>query len=191
MTDFLATLATESKILQKQYRKEISDMFYSDYFFLMNERTLRKWQFIMRDFMAFTNDVFDELFKKFASAESLFYSKAYENKQKTLFYKRLGFLVYSSEINGIEEGLLDTLLKKMTEGFKNSQKDSEMKAILLMLSRILMLRLSTLNLAEAMRKLWPHLLNEMVSVFDRGDEYSMLEDYKLAIEGVKLIELMS
>jgi hypothetical protein len=29
-----------------------------------------------------------------------------------------------------------------------------------------MLRLSTSALAEALRKLWPHLLNELVNVFD-------------------------
>lgn len=58
-----------------------------------------------------------------------------------------------------------------------------------MLSRILMLRLSTQTLAEALRKLWPHLLNELVQVFDvpQGEQH----DFYLSIEGIKLIELMS
>lgn len=54
----------------------------------------------------------------------------------------------------------------MTEGFKNTGKDREMTLQLFLLSRILMLRLSQSALAEALRKLWPHLLNELVNVFD-------------------------
>lgn len=52
-----------------------------------------------------------------------------------------------------------------------------------------MLRLSTSALAEALRKLWPHLLNELVNVFDvaQGSE----RDYLLQIEGMKIVELMS
>jgi hypothetical protein len=56
----------------------------------------------------------------------------------------------------------------MTEGFKNTSKDRELTIQLFLLSRILMLRLSTSALAEALRKLWPHLLNELVNVFDVG-----------------------
>ena len=35
-----------------------------------------------------------------------------------------------------------------------------------MLARILMLRLNEKQLEDALRKLWPHLLNELVGVFD-------------------------
>ena len=52
-----------------------------------------------------------------------------------------------------------------------------------------MLRLTSAQLAEALRKLWPHLLAELVSVFDvaPGDK----RDYRLTIEGIKIVELMS
>jgi hypothetical protein len=76
----------------------------------------------------------------------------------------------------------------MTEGFKNTSKDREFTIQLFLLSRILMLRLSTSALAEALRKLWPHLLNELVNVFD----CSLQErDLVLQIEGMKVVELMS
>lgn len=77
----------------------------------------------------------------------------------------------------------------MTEGFKNTSKDREFTIQLFLLSRILMLRLSTSALAEALRKLWPHLLNELVNVFDvsTGGE----RDLVLQIEGMKIVELMS
>ena len=85
------------------------------------------------------------------------------------------------------------MLKKMTEGFKDQAKsptkDGEMRMQLFLLSRIIMLRLTSTQLAEALRKLWPHLLAELVSVFDvqPGDK----RDYRLTIEGIKIVELMS
>ena len=44
--------------------------------------------------------------------------------------------------------------------------NTEMRIQLFLLCRILMLRLSPQKLEEAMRRLWPHLLSEMVSVFE-------------------------
>jgi len=52
-----------------------------------------------------------------------------------------------------------------------------------------MLRLSTQALADALRKLWPHLLNELVNVFDVPNYEN--RDYLLQIEGIKIVELMS
>ena len=49
-----------------------------------------------------------------------------------------------------------------------------------------MIRLETNALAEALRKLWPHLLNELVNVFD-----GKCVGYQLQIEGIKIVELMS
>lgn len=76
----------------------------------------------------------------------------------------------------------------MTEGFKNPQKEREMRIQLFLLSRIIMLRLPTDWLAGALKKLWPHLLAELVSVFD----VSIKErDYLLTVEAIKIVELMS
>lgn len=97
-------------------------------------------------------------------------------------------MVFSSNINSLGVTQLDLLLKKMTEGFKNANKDGEMTQQLFLLSRILMVRLETLQLAEALRKLWPHLLNELVNVFDCNGKKV---DYLLQIEGIKIVELMS
>lgn len=46
---------------------------------------------------------------------------------KSLTFKRLAFLVYSSKTDSFEDDALDALLKKMTEGFKNQDKNEEMK----------------------------------------------------------------
>ena len=77
----------------------------------------------------------------------------------------------------------------MTEGFKASNKDREMRMQLFLLSRIIMLRLTSTQLAEALRKLWPHLLAELVSVFDVPT--GQKRDYWLTIEAIKIVELMS
>jgi len=57
----------------------------------------------------------------------------------------------------------------MTEGFKLINKDTSMREQLFLLSRILMLRLPPQKLADDMRTLWPHLLSELVNVFDVPD----------------------
>ena len=54
----------------------------------------------------------------------------------------------------------------MADSFKKDNKQTEFILSLFLLSRILMLRLGTKKLAEALKKLWPHLLTELVSVFD-------------------------
>ena len=59
---------------------------------------------------------------------------------------------------------------------------------LFLLSRILMVRLEAASLADALRKLWPHLLAELVSVFDTSQND---RDFLLQIEGIKIVELMS
>jgi len=56
----------------------------------------------------------------------------------------------------------------MAEGFKDQKKDTDMQMQLFLLSRILMVRLPACKLAETMRKLWPHLLSELVTAFEAG-----------------------
>jgi hypothetical protein len=42
-----------------------------------------------------------------------------------------------------------------------------------------------------MRRLWPHLLSEMVSVFEKQPQNLDISNLQLTFEGLKLIELMS
>ena len=84
----------------------------------------------------------------------------------------------------------------MTLGFKIKGKDREIRKQLFLLSRIIMLRLTDNQLVEALRKLWPHLLAELVSVFDDQLAIGLGKTKKecdiwLIIEAVKVVELMS
>mgnify|MGYP006091951501 CR=1 FL=1 len=59
---------------------------------------------------------------------------------------------------------------------------------------MLLIRLSLQTLTEALRKLWPHLLNELISVFEaRTSEAGGTdrENTDLIIEAIKLVELLS
>ena len=103
LTDLLACLANESATLDKQFKGEVTQLFYQDSFFLMSERTLRKWQIIMRHYLNRNPELFEELLKQFRAAEGLFVSTKREVAQKSLTFKRLAFLVYSSNIDSFDE----------------------------------------------------------------------------------------
>lgn len=75
----------------------------------------------------------------------------------------------------------------MTDGFKTQDKEyKDIKIELLLLTRVLLLRLQNNTLGDALRRLWPHLLTELVNIFESKEQ-----DAQLYFEAIKLIELMS
>ncbi|CDW85800.1 n-terminal domain-containing protein [Stylonychia lemnae] len=187
ITDFFATIMDRAnQLLVKPYKREISELFYSDNFFQMSRRTLRKWCKIINHFILDQKDqVFEDLVYKWNTQAGLLTSKDFEIKQKCIALKRVAFLVFSGDQDQYDDKL-DLLLKKMTEGFKTNKKYSELRIQLFLLTRVLLLRLHSNSLADALRKLWPHLLNELVSIFEDAQS-----DCALTFEAIKTIELMS
>ena len=55
----------------------------------------------------------------------------------------------------------------------------------------MLIRLNFMSLTEALRKLWPHLLNELISVFEIKIDTMDKENVDLTIEAIKLVELLS
>jgi len=55
----------------------------------------------------------------------------------------------------------------------------------------MLIRLNKQTLTEALRKLWPHLLNELISVFEIKNEEMNRDNIDLTIEAIKLVELLS
>ena len=153
----------------------------------MSRRTLCKWCKIINHVISDSKDaVFDDLIYKWNTQAGLLTSKHFEIKQKCIALKRVSFLVFSGDIDQYDDKL-DILLKKMTEGFKTNKKYNSLRIELFLLTRVLLLRLSPNTLTDALRKLWPHLLNELVSIF----EDSQHSDVNLTFEAIKMIELMS
>lgn len=104
LTDLLACLAQgQSETLHKQFKGELTALFHQGSFFLMSERTLRKWQIIMGAYARDDVGLFEELLKQFRGAGGLFVSQERANAQRSLTFKRLAFLVYSSNIDSFDE----------------------------------------------------------------------------------------
>lgn len=76
----------------------------------------------------------------------------------------------------------------MVDSFKADDKAESFISSLFLLSRILMLRLSQKSLIEASKKFWPHLLAELVAVFDAPPDRVSQNVKK---EAIKVVELMS
>lgn len=65
LAELMASLA-EDQHFCKKYRVDIQNIFYHENFFLMSERTLRKWQTIMRHFSDSNEDLVDELLLRYS-----------------------------------------------------------------------------------------------------------------------------
>ena len=62
------------------------------------------------------------------------------------------------------------------------------------LTRVLLIRLSSSTLQETLKKIWPHLLSELISVFEATSNENGVTDKEntdLIIEAIKLVELLS
>lgn len=101
ITDFFAALMDKAnQLLVKPYKREISELFYSDNFFQMSRRTLRQWCKIINHFISDQKDaVFDDLLYKWNTQAGLLTSKDFEIKQKCIALKRVSFLVFSGDID--------------------------------------------------------------------------------------------
>ena len=187
---FASLMKNADKILVKTYRKQISEIFFSDYFFDASSRALNKWKTIIEYYMNHEkNDLIDDIINKWNTSAGMFTSKLYETKQKCTAIKRVAFLLYSSSTDHYLDKI-DLLLKKMTENFKMSHLDYKVRIQLLLLCRIILLRLSHENLVESLRKLWPNLLNELINILETNDIKNE-DGCGLTLEALKLIEVLS
>jgi len=88
----------------------------------------------------------------------------------------------------------------MADSFKASNKNPSFVVSLFLLFRILMIRLGSKKLEEVIKRLWPHLLAELVSVFDESQKQmerliagGVVDEsqYSTTKEAIKVVELMS
>jgi len=138
------------------------------------------------------DEIFDEQMQKWNFQGGLFANNNTVIVQKCYAMKRIAFLIFSCDDDDFQDQL-DQLMKKMIEVFKQKQRsDIKQRLFLFFLTRVMLIRLNFQTLTEALRKLWPHLLNELISVFEvKQGENLDKESTDLTIEAIKLVELLS
>lgn len=118
--------------------------------------------------------------------------------------KRIAFLIFSCDDDEFLNQL-DPLMKKMIDVIKKREpkdRDVKQRIFVFFLTRVILIRLNTQTLTEALRKLWPHLLTELISVFEtrsadpengnsKANTALDKENADLTIEAIKLVELLS
>ena len=135
----------------------------------MSKPSLRKWQTIMQQYLTNNTDLWTDLLRAFDAQGGLFVSSEKEMQNQSYVFQRLSFLIFSTKKDQINEQL-DPLLKKMADSFKSQQKEVNFVISLFLLSRILMIRLGSRKLDEVLKRLWPHLLAEIVQVFEHSQK---------------------
>ena len=82
--------------------------------------------------------------------------------------ERIAFLVFScKQTIFTSTDILEELKKKIAEIFKLKQKTHiKQRIFLLFLTRVLLTKLDMNLLTSTLRYLWPHLLQELISVFE-------------------------
>jgi len=158
----------------------------------MSLRSLRKWQMIMQQYTTTNTDLQNDLLNAFDARGGLgfFGGNAQRMDKQSDIFRQLSFLIFSTK-QIKTENTLDPLLKKMADSFKATEKEPTFVISLFLLSRILMLRLGSRKLAEALKRLWPHLQAELVAVFDPLEQRKPEELKSLRKEAIKVVELMS
>jgi hypothetical protein len=99
VTDLFARLMEKAhNYIVKNYRKEISEMFFSDSFFNTSARTLNNWATIINLYINHEkNELIEDIFYKWNTSAGMFTSKKFETTQKCIAIKRVAFLLYASE----------------------------------------------------------------------------------------------
>ena len=201
LTELLKNLTNQQSSVQRSYKSQIEKIFQTKGFFSMSERSLRKWQIIMRQYLSNNTELWTDLLRSFDAQGGFFQSKDREIRNQADVFRQLSFLIFSTKKDQINDQL-DPLLKKMADSFKRDKKQQlEFTQSLFLLSRILMLRLGSRKLAEALKRLWPHLLAELVTVFESTPSPALASSpttpqtkkshYMLTKEAIKVVELMS
>lgn len=140
--------------------------------------------------------------QKWNAQGGIFTAPAVLINQRCYAMKRIAFLIFScADDEFINQ--LDPLMKKMIDVIKKREptnRDIKQRIFVFFLTRVMLIRLNTQTLTEALRKLWPHLLSELISVFETrsidveaGTKNNMIdrENADLTIEAIKLVELLS
>ena len=151
-------------LLIQDFKKNILSIFNKDNFFSCQKQTLRYWGKII-DWVILHDkysDLFSEYLYKVTLSSSFFSKEQNENKKRIKSFKRICFIIFAGNRDKYADKL-QILLDKISAVIKNAETaHSSLLILILFCIRILILRLSSSNLNDLFKHIWPMLLTVLV-----------------------------
>lgn len=95
---------------------------------------------------------------------SVFKSKATEYKTRIRSFERVCFIIYSGDVDKyMTKKKIKSLLEKIRNVIKDESTHPSLQVLIMFCLRVLILRLSSMNLNELFRSIWPILLTLLVT----------------------------
>lgn len=145
-----------------------------------------------------SSNMLQEYLDKVKLETSFFSKESTENKKRIKSFKRICFIIWSGEIDKYTDKQLASLLDKISEVIRNSEKAHPSLLILILFCiRILILRMSQNNLNTLFSQIWPILITLLIWIYQynksRGvaGRDTQIKNPNLLLAGLKFIELLS
>ncbi|CAK55597.1 unnamed protein product (macronuclear) [Paramecium tetraurelia] len=175
------------QVLLKVYKDSILNIFNKEDFFIQSKHTLKYWTKIINWVVQYgRSDLFTQYLEQVAQQSSFFFSReGEENKRRIRTFERICFLIFSGERDRYTKKL-DLLIEKISEVIKSDSANPGLVMLILFCVRILILRLSPIQLNELFRNMWPTLLTLLISIFKNKQS-----NQNLVLAALKLVEMIS
>ena len=74
-----------------------------------------------------------------------------------------------------------------------TEEDNKSRVFVIFITRVMFLRLKPQQIQSTFSKIWPHLLNELIAIFENRDDIdsNQKRTVDLTSEAIKLIQLLS
>lgn len=152
-----------NKYMVRDLKREVFDVYNMDEFFRCTPNTLKSWAKIIDLTLTYSKEDILETYLHKVNFSSLFARRDVETKTRIKSFERVCFIIFSGEV---DKYMTKTKIKALLEQIKDVIKDEKAHTSLLILIlfclRVLILRLSSHNLNELFRNIWPILLTLLV-----------------------------
>uniref|UniRef100_A0A0X3P420 Uncharacterized protein n=1 Tax=Schistocephalus solidus TaxID=70667 RepID=A0A0X3P420_SCHSO len=160
----LATLSSY-QFTRRAWRKEVFDMLMDANFFQMSPSALYSWCVLVDNLMTQDKNAFKEALTRLTVSQSsglnIFSSKEAEYEQRSMYLKKLNFIVYTSEWDQYSRSVSE-VLERVTDNLRAiSGIVVPITTQVFLCTRVLISRISSASLAS----LWHIVIPELVSVF--------------------------
>ncbi|BHF78502.1 Protein dopey-1 [Sparganum proliferum] len=160
----LATLSSY-QFTRRAWRKDVFDMLMDSNFFQMSPSALDSWCILVDNLMTQDKNAFKEALTRLTVSQSsglnIFSSKEAEYEQRSMYLKKLNFIIYTSEWDQYSRSVSE-VLERVTDNLRAiSDVVVPVTTQVFLCTRVLISRISSASLAS----LWHIVIPELVSVF--------------------------